>query len=89
MHPIYLALADVSSRMGVQVCDDFEVLLPAMFPQCRVPTGTEHDRSGSPCVGIEIVIADKGTDSSPLAGPVAQQKGTAFPLTAAAVPQFS
>lgn len=35
MRPIYFALADVSPRMGMHVCDDVEIRLSAVFPTMR------------------------------------------------------
>lgn len=74
MRPIYFALADVS---------------PRVFPQCGLPTCMEGYRCGSAGVWIEIVIADKRADPSPLARSTAQEKGAAFPSAVAMAPQFS
>ena len=45
MRPIYFALADVSPRMGMHVCDDVEIRLSAVFPQCGLPTCMEGSSS--------------------------------------------
>lgn len=74
-------LTDVSSRMGVHVCDNLDIHLSTAIPQGSIPIGVKGYRSDLVGVGVEIVIADKRRNAAAYSGPMAQQEGTTLPAT--------
>ena len=59
-----MALADVASGMGVNVCHDLKAPGPTVVPQAGVARRVEGDRTGLTSLRIEVVVAEKGSDVS-------------------------
>ena len=59
-----MALADVASGMGVNVCHDLKALGPTVVPQGGIARRVEGDRTGLTSMRIEVVVAEKGSDVS-------------------------
>ena len=67
-----LALANMTRRMGVNVCDHLELTLPTVLPQGGVATGMKGDRTRLTSIGIQVVIAYKCRDANLAFQPTAQ-----------------
>ena len=55
--PVDWTLADMASRMSVNICDYLKLVFSAVTPQGGVATSMEGDRPRLTSIWIEVVIA--------------------------------
>ena len=63
MVPVDLTLADVASRMGVNVCNYMKPAIPTVFPQCGIAMSMKGDCPRLTSIGIQIVVAYECRDA--------------------------